>query len=107
MGIIAWLKKKGVERRKKDYAHRLAEIQAGLQRLKTRDPRIRYALESQRARIRELRKQLHRVKSLEELRSWQSLFTMCLPSFKALTVTAPPQTGKGSAKKRVRKQHRQ
>ncbi len=92
MGIIAWLRQRGLERRKKGQARRLAEIRTGLQRLRTRDPRIRSAVQSELIRIRELKKQLNKVKSEEELRFWHSLFRMCVPSFKALLGASPART---------------
>jgi len=84
MRIIAWLRHRRLERRKRSQAHRLSEIRTSLQKLKTRDIRIHFAIQSQLIRIRELKKQLSKVKSEEELRSWHSLFKMCAPSFKAL-----------------------
>ena len=84
MRILAWLRRRRLERRKKGQAHRLSEIQTSLRKYKTRDIRMRLAIQSQLKRIRELKKELSKVKSEEELRSWHSLFKMCAPSFKVL-----------------------
>ncbi len=94
MGIIAWLRQKKLERRKKAPALRLSEIRTSLQKLKPLDLRMRSAIQSELIRVRELNKQLKKVKSEEELRYWHSLFSMCLPTLKALlgTSQAHPKT---------------
>ena len=92
MGIIAWLRQRSLERRKKGYAGRLSEIRTSLQKLKTRDPRMRFSIQSELERIRELKKQLNKVKSEEELRFWHSLFNMCIPSIKALLSASQTNT---------------
>ena len=99
MGIIAWLRRRSLERRKKGYAGRLSEIRTNLRKLKTPDPRMRFAIQSELARIRELKKQLNKVKSEEELRFWYSLFNMCVPSFKALLSFSRPHTQMRKIKK--------
>ncbi len=97
MGIIAWLKQENLKRRKESQARRLSEIQASLRKLKTRDLRMHSAIQSQLVRISELKRQLKKVKSDKELRFWQSLFNMCMPSFKAL-LSASPANSKTSKK---------
>ena len=92
MSIISWLRQRRLEGRKKGQTRRLSEIRASLQKLKTRDPRMRYEIKSQLERIRELKKQLNKVKSEEELRYWHSLYNMCAPSFKALLSVSQAQT---------------
>ncbi len=94
MRIIAWLKQRRLERRKEGQTRRLSEIRTNLQKLKPRDLRMRSAIQSELTRIRELNKQLKKVKSEEELRFWNSLFNMCVPLFKALLSTsqAHPKT---------------
>ncbi len=92
MRIIVWLRQKKLERRKKGLARRLSEIRTRLQKLKTPEPRMRFAIQSELERIRELKKQLNKVKSEEELRFWHSLFNMCVPSFKALLSASQAHT---------------
>ena len=46
-------------------------------------------IEPELERIRELRKQLNKVKNEEKLRFWLSLFDMCLPVFDALLSASP------------------
>ena len=92
MRILAWLRQRGLERRKKEHACRLAEIRTSLRKIKTREPRTRYAIKLQLVRIQELNKQLKRVKTGDELKFWYSLFTMCIPSFKALIGTPRTET---------------
>lgn len=99
MGIIAWLGKKRLERRKKRQARRLSEIRISLQKLRTREPRMRSMIESELGRIRELKKQLNQVKSEEKLRFWLSLFNMCIPLFEAL-LNASPTHSQGRRLKR-------
>ncbi len=89
MGIIAWLGKKRLDRRKKSQARRLSEIRISLQKLRTREPRMRSMIESELGRIRELKKQLNKVKNEKGLQFWLSLFNMCLPLFKALLNASP------------------
>ena len=84
MRIIAWLRQRSLERRKKGYTHRLSEIQTSLQKLRTREPVIRSLIKPELARIRELKKQLKQIKSEKELQFWCSLFNMCVPLFEAL-----------------------
>ena len=84
MGIIAWFRTKRLQRRKEDQARRLSEIRASLQKLNTQDIKMHLAIQSELARIRELKKQLNKVKSEDELRFWLSLFNMCAPVFEAL-----------------------
>ena len=99
MGIISWLRRRRLERRKENEAHRLFKIRTSLRKLKTTDPRMRFAIQSELARIRELKKQLKKVKSEEELRFWYSLFNMCVPSFKALLSFSRPHTQTRKIKK--------
>jgi hypothetical protein len=101
MGIIVWLKRKRLERGKENQARRLAEIRSGLQKLRRREPLMRVVIEPELARIRELKKQLNRVKSEEELRFWRSLFEMCAPAFGALLNTPQGNTKGGKRRERV------
>ena len=103
MRIIVWLRQRRLERRKRGQARRLSEIRTSLQKFKPQDIRIRFAIQSQLARIRELKKQLNKVKSEEELRFWHSLFNMCAPSFKALLSASPTNTKKRRLKKGSKK----
>ena len=104
MRIILWLRRKKLERRKKGQARRLSEIRTSLQKLKTQDIRMRLAIQSELTRIRELKKQLNKVKSEEELRFWYSLFNMCIPSFKALLSASQQHTKTRRLKKGGKKQ---
>ncbi len=103
MGIIAWLKRKRLEKRKEKQGRRLAEIRSGLQRLGRREPMMRPVVTPELGRIRELKKQLKRVKSEEELRFWHSLFEMCAPLFEALLNTPQGKTKSGSRRGHVRR----
>jgi len=104
MRIISWLRKKKLERQKKGQVRRLSEIRTSLRKLKTRDIRMRLAIQSELTRIRELKKQLNKVKSEEELRFWRSLFNMCIPSFKALLSASQQNTKTRRFKKGSKKQ---
>ncbi|MFC1984563.1 hypothetical protein ACFLU0_00915 [Chloroflexota bacterium] len=84
MRIIAWFRERGLQRRKRSQARRLSEIRANLQKLRAREPRMRSMIQAELMRIRQLKKQLDKVKSEEELRFWLSLFNMCIPLFKVL-----------------------
>ncbi len=103
MGIIAWFRKRRLQRRKKSQALQLSEIRTGLQKLRTREPRMRSMIQSELARIQELKKQLNKVKSEDELRFWLSLFNMCVPVFNALLNTSQPRTKTTKPKKHRRK----
>ena len=103
MGIIAWFRKRRLQRRKKSQALRLFEIRTGLQRIKRREPRMRSMVEPELIRIRELKRQLTKAKSEEELQFCFSLFNMCVPVFDALLNTSQTQTKKGKSKKRCKK----
>ena len=92
MGIVAWFRKRRLQRRKRNEALRLSEIRTSLQRIKRRQPRMHSMIEPELTRIRELKKQLAKVKSEEELRFWLSLFNMCVPVFDALLNTSPAHT---------------
>ena len=101
MGIIAWFRKGRLQRRKKSQALRLSEIRTDLQRIKRREPRIRSMIEPELVRLRELKKQLTKVKSEDELRFWLPLFKMCVPVFDALLNTSQAHT-----KTRISEKHR-
>ena len=103
MGIIAWLRKRRLEKRKREQAQRLSEIRTGLKKFKPRDIRMRFAIEAQLVRVGELRKQLNKVKSEKELRFWHSLFDMCAPSFRALLSASPTSTKTRRLKKGSKK----
>ncbi|MFC2047294.1 hypothetical protein ACFLTK_03370 [Chloroflexota bacterium] len=92
MRIMVWLRQKRLGRRKNGHTRRLSEIRTSLQKLKPREPKMRLVIQSEMMRIRELRKELNKVKSEEELRFWYSLFSMCVPSFKALIGTSQART---------------
>ena len=92
MGIIAWLRKRRLQRRKKSQARRLSEVRTGLQKIKRRQPQMRSMIEPELGRIRELKKQLNKVKSEEGLHFWLSLFNMCMPVFDALLNASPAHT---------------
>ena len=92
MGIVAWFRKRRLQRRKRNQALRLSEIRTILQRIKRRQPRMHSMIEPELTRIRELKKQLTKVKNEEELRFWLSLFNMCVPVFDALLNTSPAHT---------------
>lgn len=102
MGIVAWFRKRRLHRRKRNQALRLSEIRTSLQRIKRRQPRMHSMIEPELTRIRELKKQLTKVKSEEELRFWLSLFNMCVPVFDALLNTSPAHT----KTRKLRKYHR-
>jgi len=84
MGIIAWFRKRRLQRQKKSQALRLSEIRVGLQKIKRRQPQMRSMIDPELTRIRELRRQLTKVKTEDELQSWLSLFKMCVPVFNVL-----------------------
>ncbi|MFC1984357.1 hypothetical protein ACFLVO_05060 [Chloroflexota bacterium] len=56
-------------------------------------------IEPELARIRELKKQLNKVKSEEEMKFWLSLFNMCVPVFDVLLDTAQPHNKTGRSNK--------
>ena len=99
MGLIAWLRQKNLERRKKAPTIRLLEIRTSLLHLKPQGFKMRSAIQSELMRIRELNKQLKKVKSEKELRYWHSLFSMCLPTLNALLGVSLGDTKKGKLKK--------
>jgi len=103
MGIIAWLKRRRLEKRKENQARRLVEIRTSLQKLGRREPLMRPIIQPELARIRELKRQLKNVKSDEELRFWHSLFNMCAPLFKALLNTPQGNTKSGSRRGRAKR----
>ncbi len=63
---------------------------------------MRSMIEPELVRIRELKKQLNKVKSEEELRFWLSLFNMCVPVFDALLNTSQAHTKTMKPKKRTK-----
>ena len=103
MIIIAWFRKRRLQRRKKSQALRLSEIRTNLQKLRTREPRMRSMIQSELVRIRELKKQLNKVKSEEGLQFWLSLFNMCIPLFEALLNASPTYTQRGRLKRDSKK----
>jgi len=103
MGIVAWFRKRRLQKRKRNQVLRLSEIRTGLQRIKRRQPQMRSMIEPELTRIRELKKQLTKVKSEEELEFWLSLFNMCVPVFDALLNTSPLHTKTGKPRKYHRK----
>jgi len=103
MGIIAWLKRRRLEKRKEKQARRLVEIRTSLQKLGRREPMMRPVIQPELGRIRELKKQLKQVKSEEELRFWHSLFNMCAPAFGALLNISQENTKSGSRRGRARR----
>jgi len=60
-------------------------------------------VEPELIRIRELKRQLTKVKSEEELQFWFSLFKMCLPVFDALLNTSQAHTKTAKPKKHRKK----
>ena len=60
---------------------------------------MRSIIEPELARIRELKRQLTKVKSEEELHSWFSLFKMCVPVFDTLLNTSWAQTKTKTSKR--------
>ena len=88
MGIIAWLRQKKLERRKKALTLRLSEIRTNLRHIRPQGYKMRSVIQSELIRIRELNKQLRKVKSKKELQYWHSLFSMCLPTLNALLGTS-------------------
>jgi len=103
MGIIAWFRKRRLRRRKKSQALRLSEIRTSLQKIERRQPRMHSIIEPELARLRELKRQLTKVKSEEELRFWLSLFNMCIPVFNALLNTSQAHTKMKTSKRGSKK----
>ena len=99
MGIIAWFKKRRLHGRKKSQDLRLSEIRTGLQKIQRRQPRMRPMIQPELARVRELKKQLNKVNSEEEMKFWLSLFNMCIPVFDVLLNTAQAENKKGKSNK--------
>ena len=64
---------------------------------------MRSMIEPELVRIRELKKQLNKVKSEEKLRFWLSLFNMCVPVFDALLNTSQAHTKTRKPKKHTKK----
>ena len=64
---------------------------------------MRSMIEPELVRIRELKKQLNKVKSEEELRFWLSLFNMCVPVFDALLNTSQAHTKMKTSKRGSKK----
>ncbi len=103
MGIIAWFRKGRLQRQKKSQALRLSEIRTSLHRIKRREPRIHSMIEPELVRLRELKRQLTKVKSEEELRFWISLFNMCVPVFNAILNNSQAHTKTKTSKRRSKK----
>ena len=64
---------------------------------------MRSMIEPELGRIRELKKQLNKVKSEEKLRFWLSLFNMCMPVFDALLNASPAHTKTTEIRKHPKK----
>ncbi len=92
MGIIAWFRKRRLQRQKNSQVLQLSEIRTSLQKIKRREPRMRSMIEPELIRIRELKRQLTKVKSEKELKFWLSLFNMCVPVFDVLLNTPHEHT---------------
>ena len=105
MRIIKWLEQKYLQGRKERQARKLAEVRKGLRKLQSGSPQLRSMVQPELARVDELKKSLRKVRSMEDLRRWRSLYEMCLPAFEAaLNLLKPrPRTGKQPTKGRVKK----
>ncbi len=103
MGIIAWLRRKWLDRQIRHRTQRLSEIRSGLQALRRRGPEMRAMVEPEQARVRELAKQLKKVKTRDELRRWNSLLEMCLPGLQAPLKIARTRPETQKKKRRNRK----
>jgi hypothetical protein len=105
MGIIGFLEQKYLKGQKERQARKLTEVRKGLRKMQSGSPPLRSIAKPELARVDELRRQLRKVRSREDLRQWRSLYEMCQPAFEvALSLSRPrPGTIKRRAKSSKRK----
>ena len=105
MGIIGFVEQKYLQGQKERQGRKLTEVRKGLRKLQTGSPQQRSMAKLELTRVDELRKQLRRVRSREDLRRWRSLYDMCRPAFEvALNLSRPrKRTGKKRTKNISRK----
>lgn len=102
MRIGSWIIQRHLQIQKEKQDRKLDEVRKGLRKVQTRSPQLRSMVQPELERIRQLSRQLKKVKSREDLRRWRSLYKMCLPAFEATLNLAPQRTvtGKRWVKKR-------
>ena len=105
MGVIKFLERKYLQGQKERQARKLAQVRKGLRKLQTGSPQLRSVAKLELTRVDELRKQLRKVKSREDLQRWRSLYEMCRPAFEAALNLSRPhsRTGKKRTKSSSRK----
>ena len=105
MKISSWIIEKHLQIQKEKQTRKLDEVRKGLRRVQSRSPQLRSMVQPELERVRQLARQLKKVRSREDLRSWHGLYKMCLPAFEAtLNLSQPrPGTGKRRSKSGSRK----
>ncbi|HEY32977.1 MAG TPA: hypothetical protein G4O10_07720 [Dehalococcoidia bacterium] len=105
MGIIKFVGQKYLQTQKATQVRKLAEVRKSLRKMRSGSPQQRSMVKLELTRLDELSKQLHKVKSREDMKRWRSLYEMCRPAFEAaLNLSKPkPRTGKKRTKSVSRK----
>lgn len=102
MRIDSWIIQKHLQIQKEKQARKLDEMRKGLRKLQSGSPQLRSIVQPELERIRQLLKQLKKVRSRKDLRRWRALYKMCLPAFEATLNLAKPRTGAGKRRTKRR-----
>ena len=102
MGIANWIVQKHLQIQKEKQDRKLDEVRKDLRRVQTRSPQMRSTVQPELERVRQLSRQLKKVRSREDLKRWRALYAMCQPAFEAALNMAQPRTKTGQRRAKGR-----
>jgi hypothetical protein len=102
MQIGNWIIQRYLQIQKKKQDRKLNEIRAGLRRVQSASPQLSAMVRPELERVRQLSRQLRKVRSREDLKRWRSLYEMCQPAFEATLNVAPARKTTGKRRKKGR-----
>jgi hypothetical protein len=103
MKIGNWIIRKHLQIQKEKQDRKLDEVRKGLRKTQSRSPQLRSMVQPEMERVRQLSRQLKKVRSREDLRRWRGLYEMCLPAFKAAINLTPQKIDKSKRRPQKRR----
>ena len=103
MGIGNWIIQKHLQIQKEKQGRKLDELRKGLRKTQSRSPQLRSMVQPELERVRQLSRQLKKVRSREDLKRWRGLYAMCLPAFTAAINLTPPKADKSKRQTQKRR----
>ena len=103
MRIGNWIVEKHLQIQKEKQERKIDEVRKGLRKTQSRSPQLRSMVQPELERVRQLSRQLKKVRNRDDLKRWRGFYEMCLPAFTAAINLTPPKADKGKRRPQNRR----